>query len=209
MDMENYVSVDGVWMRTVLDAQHAPLPALTPTTDHLPDVWFASHLAVLGTRIPPDALKKMTTFAGEHLARTQITDQRIATSWIGKHVIFGGEATGKTKDAGPGSQFHPATVQWRTPSGEIGWVQLVEAPMIDATADAHGITISTTGTIRVRIHAKDLDQAKINATGWDLPGLHVAVTADQKTYTADKTGDNIDLVYSGVTGTRWEITPVH
>ncbi len=208
MDMENYVSVDGVWMRTVLDAQHAPLPALTPKTDHLPDVWFASHLAVLGTRIPPDALKKMTTFAGEHLARTQITDQRIATSWIGKHVIFGGEATGKTKDAGPGSQFHPATVQWRTPSGEIGWVQLVEAPMIDATADAHGITISTTGTIRVRIHAKDLDQAKINATGWDLPGLHVAVTADQKTYTADKTGDNIDLVYSGVTGTRWEIMPV-
>ena len=60
----------------------------------------------------------------------------------------------------PASQFHPATIQWRTPSGEIGWVQLYEAPMIDATADAHGITISVTGTIRIRIHAKGLDHGK-------------------------------------------------
>ena len=52
MDMESYVSVDGVWMRTVLDAAHAPLAPITPTTDHLADVWFAPHLAVLGTKIP-------------------------------------------------------------------------------------------------------------------------------------------------------------
>jgi hypothetical protein len=150
----------------------------------------------------------MSKFEGEHLARTQITDQRVATAWIGNHVIYGGEATGKTKDDGPASQFHPATIQWRTPSGEIGWVQLTESPMIDATADAHGLTISTTGTIRVRIHAKGLDPAKISATGWDLPGLRVAITSDQKGFSKEKTGDNADLVYSGITGTRWEITPI-
>jgi hypothetical protein len=172
------------------------------------DAWFAPHLAVLGTKIPADAFKKMTTFEGEHLVNRKITDERSATAWIGKHVIFGGEATSKTKDAGPGSQFHPATIQWRTPSGEIGWVQLYEAPMIDATADPHGITISAKGTIRIRIHARDLDQSKLTATAWDMPGLKVAVTADSKSFAVNKSGENFDLVYSGITGSRWDITPV-
>jgi hypothetical protein len=207
MDMESYVSVDGVWMRTVLDAKHAPLPPITAATDHVADAWFAPHIAVLGTRIPADALKKMTTFEGEHLVNRKITDQRSATAWIGKHVIFGGEATSKTKDVGLASQFHPATIQWRTPSGEIGWVQLNGAPMIDATADKHGITISAAGTIRIRIHATGADQTKVGANEWDLPGLKVAVTADSKTFSKDVSGDNIDVTYSGITGTRWEITP--
>ena len=125
-------------------------------------------------------MKKMTTFEGEHLVNRKITDQRTATAWIGNHVIFGGEATSLTKDAGPGSQFHPATIQWRTPSGEIGFVQLYEAPMIDAVADPHGITISATGNLRIRIHAKGLDPAKITATEWDLPGLKVAVAANNQ-----------------------------
>ncbi len=208
MDMETYVSVDGVWMRTALDAKHAPLPPITATTDHVADVWLAPHIAVLGTRIPADAFRKMATFEGEHLVNRKITDQRTATAWIDKKVIFGAEATSKTKDVGPASQFHPATIQWRTPSGEIGFVMLYGAPMIDATADAHGITISAAGTIRIRIHAKGLDPEEIGATGWDLPGLKVTITSDSKSFNKDKTGDNIDLVYSGITGTRWEITPL-
>jgi len=208
MDMESYVSVDGVWMRTALDAKRAPLPPIGADTDHVADAWFAPHLAVLGTRIPADALKKMTAFEGEHLVNRKITDQRSATAWIGKHVIFGGEATSKTKDVGPASQFHPATIQWRTPSGEIGWVQLFQAPLIDATADKLGITISATGTIRIRLHAKGLDQATISATEWVLPGLKVAVTADNKSFTKEINGDNLDVTYSEITGTRWEITPV-
>jgi hypothetical protein len=208
MDMESYVSLDGVWMRTVLDAQKAPLAPIMPTTDHLADVWLAPQLAALGTRIPADAMKKIAAFEGEHLVDRKITDRRTATAWVGKNVIFGGEATSKTKDAGSGSQFHPATIQWRTPSGKIGWVQLYETPMIDATADRHGITISATGTIRIHIHAKGADKNKITATLWDLPGLKVAVTADSSHFTAETAGDNIDLTYTGITRSRWEISPV-
>jgi hypothetical protein len=207
MDMESYVSVVGVWMRTVLDAKHAPLAPITPTTDHLADVWLAPHIAALGTRIPADALKQMTSFRGENLAHTQITDQRVATAWIGNRVIFGGEATSKTKDAGPGSQFHPATIQWRTPSGEIGWVQLVQSPAIDATADKSGIAISTSGTVKIRIHAKGITKDKITATSWGVPGLHVGIKADQKSFSADASGENVDLVYSGITAMRWDIAP--
>jgi len=207
MDMESYVSVVGVWMRSVLDAQHAPLPAITPSTDHVPDVWFASQIAILGAKIPAAALAKIHSFAGEHLVRKQISDQRVATTFVGNHVIFGGEATSKTKDEGPASQFHAATIQWRTPSGEIGFAYITQAPMIDATADKNGLSISATGTVRWHIHASGLTPEKLTATDWDLPGLHVSVKAGQKDFSIEKSPTGVDLVYSGITGVRLEIKP--
>ena len=209
MDMESYVSVVGVWMRTVLDAQNAPLPKITASTDHVADVLFAPHFAILGTRIPPEALEQMKKFQGDHLLHKQITEERIATAWIGRDVMFGGEITGKTKDAGTTTQFHPATIQWRTPTGQIGWVRLMESPMIDATADKQGLTISATGTVRLRLHAKDLVQTKISATTWELPGLTVAVSSDAKNFSLEKSEDAVDVVYAGMTGMKLEIKTTH
>jgi hypothetical protein len=208
MDMESYVSVVGVWMRTVLDAGVAPLPPIAASTDHVADVWFVPHLAILGTRIPPDALSKMKKFEGDHLLHKRITEERVATAWIGRDVVFGGESTNKTKDVGITSQFHPATVQWRTPSGEIGWVQLTQSPMIDATADRQGLTISATGTIRLRIHAKDMVQAKITQKEWELPGLQVAVVSDAKSFRVEEAQDGIDLVYAEMSQMKLAIAKV-
>ena len=205
MNMESYVSIVGVWMRTVMDAKVAPLPPITASTDHVADVWFAPHLTILGTRIPRDALAKMKKFEGDHLLHKQITEERVATAWIGRDVIFGGESTNKTKDVGAGSQFHPATVQWRTPAGEIGWVQLTQAPMIDVTADQRGLTISATGTIRLRIHAKDTVPTGITEKTWDLPGLNITVVSDAKNFRVEKAGDNIDLIYAGMTQMKLDI----
>ncbi|HEX5284201.1 MAG TPA: hypothetical protein VFW30_08785 [Bryocella sp.] len=198
MDMESYVSVVGLWMRTLLDATHAPFPYLSAATDHLPDLWFAPHAAILGTSAPADAIAKMKHFDGEHLVRQQIDARRTATAWIGKDVMFGGESTQKTKDAGTTTQFHPATIQWRTPSGSIGWVQLVQCPPVDATADEHGLTIDTSGTVRLRIHAVGIDKAKVSGTSWDLPGLHVTAENDAKGFTLDAGQDSVDLVYNGM-----------
>ena len=64
MDMESYVSVVGVWMRTALDAQMHRCQTIAAITDHLADLWFAPHMAILGTQIPPDALAKMKSFQG-------------------------------------------------------------------------------------------------------------------------------------------------
>jgi hypothetical protein len=209
MDMESYVSVVGVWMRTVLDAKTAPLPPISATTDHVADVWFAPHFAILGTRIPPDALSKMKTFEGDHLLHKQITEERVATAWIGRDVIFGGESTNKTKDAGTTTQFHPATVQWRTPSGQIGWIRLVQSPMIDASADKQGLTISATGTIRLRLHAKQMAPDKVTEKEWSMPGLQVTVISDAKGFTTEPTEDGIDLIYSDMTSMKLGIKTVH
>ena len=59
--------------------------------------------------------------SGERQFTRQITDDRVATAWIGKDIVYGGETTNKTRDSGPQTnfhQFHPATVQWRTRAGK-------------------------------------------------------------------------------------------
>ena len=86
-------------------------------------------------------------------------------------------------------------------------MQLVQCPPVDAKADEHGLTISTTGTIRLRIHAKGLDAARVVAKNWELPGLGVAVTTDATGFSIVPSGDNVDLVYPGMTTMRLEINP--
>ena len=199
MDMESYVSVVGVWLRTVMSAGAAPLPRIEAGTDHVADAWFAPQFVVLGTKIPSDAMAKFRRFQGEHLVRRQITKERAATAWIGREVIYGGEFTSKTKDAGAQTQFHPATVQWRTPSGKIGWIRLVQCPLVDATADEHGLTIVSTGEIRLRLFAPSAELAKIDAKRWELPGLSVEVSSDEKGFAKTMSGETMDVVYSGMT----------
>ncbi|WP_263411223.1 hypothetical protein [Terriglobus tenax] len=204
MDMTEYVSVAGVWMRSVMPASSAPLPSLSATTDHLPDIWFAPHIAILGTNIPPDALTKLQHFPGPHAVRQSITPQRVATAWVGKDILLGGESTTKTLGAGASSQFHPVTIHWRMPSGHIGWVQLIECPPVDAVADEHGISIDTSGTVRLRIHAPGLSQQQISATLWKLPGLDVAVTGSQD-FHINQGEDFFDLTYASVHHMRLEV----
>jgi hypothetical protein len=83
----------------------------------------------------------------------------------------------------------------------------VESPAIDATADQHGITISTSGTVKIRIHAKGIAKDKITATAWAIPGLHVGIKADQKSFSTEASGENVDLVYDGISAMRWDIAP--
>ena len=67
------------------------------------------------------------------------------------------------------------------------------------------LTISATGTIRLRIHAKDTLQAGINEKTWDLPGLNITVVSDAKNFSVEKAGDNLDLVYAGMTQMKLDI----
>ncbi|GAA3751387.1 hypothetical protein [Terriglobus aquaticus] len=179
MDMEKYVSVTGVWLRTVLPAKQAPLPeAPTLATDHVADLWFAPFLSILGTEIPADAMAKFRTFAGPHFITRTIDAQRTATASVGRDLIYGAEATSLTKDAGHATQFHPVTAQWRTPARSIGWIRLTQSPNIDAVADSKGITITTHGNVDFMLDAQGADAAAVQANTWTLPGLRVAVSTD-------------------------------
>jgi hypothetical protein len=198
MDMQSYVSVVGLWLCTVLDEDHAPLPKFDPPVDHVADLWFAPQIVVLDTEIPPDAMKRFHSLQGEHSVHRQITEQRVATAWIGKTVIYGGEITGKTKDVDTRSQFHPVTLQWQTPSGKIGWVQLTQCPPIDASAQQKEIVISAAGDVSFRISAPGTASSDVRQNQWTLPGLTVRVATDSKDFTVQQHGHFVDLKYAGI-----------
>ena len=205
MDMQSYVSVMGLWLRTVLDADHAPLTPFNPPArfdlpvDHIPDLWMVPLIVVLDTRIPSDAMARFESFPGEHQVRRPIADQRIATAWIGKTVIYGGEVTGHTRAVDAQSQLHPVTVQWQAPEGKIGWIQLTRSPAIDASADKGGIVISAAGDVSFRISAPAIAASDATEAQWNLPGLTVRVKTDAKSFTAAKHGPFVDIEYKGMT----------
>ncbi len=199
MDMQSYVSVMGLWLRTVLDADHAPLTTFDPPVDHVADLWIVPLIVVLDTKIPPDAMAKFEHFPGPHQVNRPIADQRIATAWIGKNVIYGGEITGHTRDVDARSQFHPVTVQWQAPDGKVGWIQLTRCPPIDASADKSGITITAAGDVSFRLSAPDLASGTVSSEQWSLPGLTVQVKSDAKSFAAAQHGQFVDVEYKGIT----------
>ncbi|MGB7264854.1 MAG: hypothetical protein WBC92_05040 [Terracidiphilus sp.] len=207
MDMQSYVSVMGLWLRTVLDADHAPLTSFDPPVDHVADLWIAPLIVVLDTRIPPDAMAKFERFPGPHQVNRPIDDKRVATAWIGKTIIYGGEITGHSRDVDARSQFHPVTVQWQAPNGKIGWIQLTRCPPIDASADQSGIAISAVGDVSFRLSAPDLAARDISGEEWSLPSLSVRVKTDAKSFTAAQHVQFVDVVYKGMT--RMTLTVVH
>jgi hypothetical protein len=200
MDMQSYVSVVGLCLRTVLDAHDAPLPNLDhPPVDHVADLFFIPNLVILDTEIPADAMKSFHALQGEHPVHRQITDDRIATAWIGKNVIYGGEITNHTRGVDGASQFHPVTAQWQMPGGKIGWIQLTQTPPIDASATRGQLVITASGDVHFRIFAPGVSSAQLEEKMWTLPGLKVHVTTDAKGYTVQADKQFFEVAYTGMT----------
>lgn len=208
MDMTQYVTPSGVWMRSVLSADKAPLPEHpTLSTFQIADIWFAPQVTVLGTHIPDATLAKLRKFEGPHFINRTIDSRRTATTWVGDQAIWGGEFTSRTKDTGNKTQFHPATAQWRMPSGQIGWMKVTRSSNIDAVADRGGITIATDGDVTFRIFAGPEISGVLRDT-WTLPGFKVAVQTDAKDFSTSKPehcDGCIDVTYTGLHSIRLDM----
>lgn len=183
MDMQRYVSLTGVWMALVLDGPEAPLPAPGPEMEHGHDFQFAPLFAVLGARVPDDAMRDFTAFRGERTIERTIARRRTATAWLGQDIMIGGELTALSRSAGgPYSQFCPATVHWKTPSGKTGWVALAKCPRVDARASANRLEIQAIGDSIFRLSAPELDASQLTRDAWRLPGLNVQVETDARDF---------------------------
>jgi hypothetical protein len=209
MDMQSYVSVNGLWLRMVLDAGDAPLPTFTPPVDHVGDLWFIPLMVVVDARIPDDAMQTFRGFTGEHEVRRAIEGPRVATAWIGKTLIYGGEITGKTRGVDAASQFHPVTAQWLAPDGRIGWLNMTRTPKIDADATKNGIEIATEkGDVTFRIDVHGLKAADLKAGEWKLAGLDVKLTTDAGHFTVEPGQGYVDVHYAGMTKMKMQFTQV-
>jgi hypothetical protein len=105
-----------------------------------------------------------------------ITPNRAATAWIGPNFIVGGESTNYTKEAG--AQFHPATIHWKTPTGDVGWMRLHEGPRLNAQIEKDTLTISGVGDYTFRFASDGLDAKMLRREEWTLPGLTVKLETD-------------------------------
>jgi len=146
------------------------------------------------------------------MVRRQITDDRVATAWIGNRVILGGESTKLTKDAPEDTQFHPATGQWRTPAGSIGWFYVWHAPKIDVDVDHTTMKIATDGTVIIRLKAEGAKIADITAAQWSLPGLMVKIAGDTTGFAVKESayyapGDSFEITYASMRTLRLIVTP--
>lgn len=206
MDMQSYVSVVGLWLRTVMDKEHAPLPSFTFPVDHVGDLWIVPALVVLDAKIPADAMGQFTHFKGEHAVTKTIADERAATAWIGRNLMYGAEMTSMTKGVDERSQFRPVTIHWKLPDGRIGSVQLTRCPAIDATAKRGHIDISVSGDVRLRIFEGN-GAGEVSRNNWNLPGLYVKVETDAGSFDVAYDGTFTDVTYHRLT--KMSLLPVY
>lgn len=198
--MQDYVSLTGVWLRVALGPQLAALPQITPKLNQAWDLIYAPVFAVVGTRIPPEALKHLKGFIEERQVRRVITGKRVATAWIGKDFILGAEATAATKEAGtPGNQFHPMTAHWQTQDGKIAWLRLTKAPRGDASVEKSSVMITGTGDYTFRLQGSGVRADSLQRAYWAPPGLAVRVDTDAASFSVSPGDGFVDISYGEAT----------
>ncbi len=209
MDMRQYVSLTGVWMGLVLPADQTPLPDPSGPMGHAHDFLCTPTYVALGAQVPPDVLENFRAFKGERRLRRPITATRTATAWLAANVMIGGEITGRTLGATPGKgQFHPATIHWRAPGDDVGWVRLYASPPADAEAGKESllVTAAVPGDFTFRISVPGLVAGQLGRDRWTLPGLVLLIESDAKAFAVTPGDGFVDVAYHGATGVKLQVS---
>jgi hypothetical protein len=128
MDMTTYVGMLGLWLPDPV------VPDVTQPFEHSHDLLIAPVVELLGGG--PEHLEYE-----RGLVSQRITDDRVASGWLGDDVMMGGEDGGHYRAEG---QFHPATVHWRPGpsgrlSGEICWLRVRSTNPLNAMVFEPGV----------------------------------------------------------------------
>ena len=152
MDMTQYVALLGMWLPEPV------LPDLEKPFEHSHDLLMQASVDVLGGG--PEHVEWE-----RGLVSQRITDDRVATGWLGDDVMLGAEAGGRYRAEG---QFHPATAHWAPPSGDgsekhVGWLRVrspgpVSAMVFEAgvlEVEGSDLTVEQQGTFPGDIETTD------------------------------------------------------
>jgi hypothetical protein len=196
MNMLDYVSVVGIWMRLATDKTLAPFPNTDQPFDHEHDIGFVPLIAFLGAQIPSDALEHFVTFHDERYVEHILSDapRRVATAWLGKDRMIGGEFTSRTPPQS--TQLHPATIHWRVDANHIGWVRLFYLEPVDARASQNRLEITTTSEIAFLVHAHGTPIEQITRDVWRLPNLGIRVETNAIEFQVQPREDCFEVRYS-------------
>ena len=195
MDMQRYVAVIGIWMRLATNKSIAPFPDTDHPFDHAHDIGFVPLIAFLGVQVPGDALEHFVAFRGERQVERVISDtpRRVATAWLGKDRMIGGEITSHT--APPSNQLHPGTIHWRANQNQVGWVRVLYLEPVDARASENRLDLSTTSEIAFLVDAPGAHIENIARDGWRLPQLTVRVETNAREFKIEPRENYFEIRY--------------
>jgi hypothetical protein len=195
MDMQRYIAVVGIWMRLATSKTLAPFPDTDRLFEHEHDIAFAPLIAFLGARVPLDALEHLRAFQGERQVEHVLADspRRVATAWLGKDRMIGGEFTSQT--APQSNQLHPATIHWRIDAEKIGWARLFYLKPVDARASRNRLEIATTSEIAFLVYAPGAHIEQIARDAWQLPRLSVRVATNAEEFDVRPREDFFEIRY--------------
>ncbi|MCZ7536748.1 MAG: hypothetical protein M5T61_13170 [Acidimicrobiia bacterium] len=186
MDLTGSVGLLGLWIWAALGRADAPVPDLPGdpdvALDHSHDLALGTLVALLGPRIPDDAIADLTLFRGERRVEHDLGSGRIASAWLAPDVMVGAERG--PADWGGWDQYHPATIHWTHPDGGVAWLRLLHGGGVDAVASPGVLEVTARPPASGRdgtalLGALGAGEARLGSGGrWSLPGLDVRVTSD-------------------------------
>jgi hypothetical protein len=196
MDMRKYGALLGMSIWLGVGREDAPFPRESGMFDHGHDFCFGPPFAIVGTAIPDDVIPHLLSFQGERTVEQRLptNHDRVATAWVSEKVLIGAESlrlTGELPGILPNldsPQYHPVTLHWSLPDGDVGWMRLRHWGPVEARAEQGRLTVQAPllpiileryGDVHrsytFEINCGESDGASITAERWDLPGLRVAV----------------------------------
>jgi hypothetical protein len=177
MDMTSYAALLGLWIWEGLGADVAPFPSIDAAFEHAHDLCLGPSVEALGARIPDEVVPSLRSFTGARQVE-QVVDATVglvATGWLAADLMIGGARGGGYNAT---RQYHPATIHWRAPDGQVGWLRIVHDGPVDAVAAERSLAVTThdhprrgaTYTVVTSSHP-----GAFEADRWTFPGLAVHV----------------------------------
>lgn len=214
MDMRHYGALLGMSIWLAVGRDLAPFPRAHGMFAHGHDFVFGPPIALVGTEVPADALPHLHAFQDERTVERRLpTDHdRVATAWIGKDVILGAESlrfTSEDLSIIPNldsPQYHPVTMHWARPDGEVAWMRLRHLGPVEARAEAGKLVMigrflpmaaQRYGEMH-RSYVFEIAPGKeqdVSADQWKLPGLTVHVQSNLPAPDISINGDMIYVTY--------------
>jgi len=206
MDMTHYLSLTGLLLRLELGPELAPLPPLSEHMAHGNDLSAGFLYPQVPSLIGEDARCLFRASVGPRLVSRSLSEGRRAQAWLGDQVMMGAEGGGHLKDVtGPSSQYRPATIHWRLPNGQIGWLAITKAERVDASLKAGELFVRVRQGAVLTLHAPGTDLAQLSANQWILPGLKLRVQANGKGFGKTAVKDDFECAFPDSTELRLSI----
>ena len=202
MDMHTWVSLCGMWIATVVPVKSAPMPdiATLAKPKFRGDFCAMPYIVALGAKVPDDVMPALAVFGGDRTLNRVIGpgQSRVATAWLAPDVMIGAQHTSGRRRGS--RQFHPTTIHWKTPGGEIGWVRLKCSAAVNATAARGVLDIAfridrPDETCWFEVFAPGADTDDFKADRWTLPGLDIGILTTAPAPTVVVAGSSVTVTY--------------